>query len=251
MQPRLLARAPWWGVALVAAAALTVPASASAAALGVTNPKPCFGAGDIVGLGGSGFTPGATISFGRDNAPIPGNVVASAAGGFLAPALVPQLPVKKRGSIYGASDGVNAAVAPPIAISRLAVRLRPARGRPSRPRRVIARGFTARGRKLYVHRVRKGRSKNRTVGRLKGDCKTINRKRRFFKGTRPGTYRVQFDVFRRYNANRRQRVVFRLRVFRRVVRRSQAASAAGAGVFGRGGAGFEAGSLGTSWERID
>lgn len=251
MQPRLLARAPLWGVALVAAAALTVPASASAAALGVANPKPCFGAGDIVGLGGSGFTPGATISFARDNAPVPGNVVANAVGGFLVPGIVGQIPVKKRQSIYGATDGVNSAAAPPVTLSRLAVRLRPARGRPSRPRRVIARGFTARGKKLYVHRVRNGRSKNRTVGRLKGDCETVNRKKRFFKGTRPGTYRVQFDVFRRYEEKRRQRAVFRLRVFRRVVRRSQAASAAGAGVLGRAAAGFEPGSLATSWERID
>jgi hypothetical protein len=72
-------------------------------------------------------------------------------------------------------------------------------------------------------------------------------------GTPPGTYRVQFDTFRRFRSSRRQRVAFRVTVFR-TVRRSSAAGAA-AGPFGPdtsglGTSGLESGSVGQSWERI-
>lgn len=237
MQPRLLA------AATVAVAALAAPASASAAALGIVNPKPCFGAGDLIGLGGSQFAPGATISFARDNVPISGNVVADAAGNFLAPAGAPQLSSKTQASSYTASDGANSAVSPAVKLSRLGVTVRPARANPNRPRRISARGFTFKGRVLYAHRVRNRRSKNLTIGRLKGDCKTASRRRAILRGARPGSYRLQFDAFRRYRSNRRQRVVFQVRVVRRVVR-SQVALAAGATAFG------PATTMTADWDRI-
>lgn len=244
MHPRLLA------AAVAAAAVLAAPASASAAALGIVNPKPCFGAADLVGLGGSQFTPGATISFARDNAPISGNVVADAAGNFLAPAGVPQIAGKTETSTYTATDGVNAAAAPPVKLSRLGVTIRPARANPNRVRRISARGFTLQGRTLYAHRVRNRRSKNLSIGRLKGDCKTTSRRKRILRGARPGTYRLQFDTFRRYRSDRRQRVVFRVQVVRRVVRRSQVATAAGAAAFGLETAGLGSSTTSASWERV-
>jgi hypothetical protein len=244
VQPRLLA------ATVVAATALAAPASATAAALGVVNPKPCFGAADIVGLGGAQFTPGATISFARDNAPISGTVVADAAGSFLAPAGVPQIVGKTETSTYAATDGVNTAAAPPVKLSRLGVTIRPARANPNRVRRISARGFTLQGRTLYAHRVRNRRSKNLSIGRLRGDCKTASRRKRVLRGARPGTYRLQFDTFRRYRADRRQRVVFRVRVTRRLIRRSQVATAAGAAAFGLETAGLRSSATSASWERI-
>ena len=239
--------------AAVMTAALAAPASANAAAIGIVNPKPCFGAGDIVGLGGVGFIPSATISFARDGAPVTGTITADAAGGFLAPAIVPQIPTKVAASTYTASDGTNGAAAPAVKLSRLGVTIRPARGNPNRPRRISARGFTRKGKTLFAHRVRNGKSKNIKVGRLKGGCKTASRRRRLLAGTRPGTYRVQFDTTRRYNPKLVQRVTFSVRVFR-VVRRSSAATAAtsafGLGTSGLGTSGLEAGSAGQSWERI-
>jgi hypothetical protein len=244
VQPRHLA------AAVVAVAALAAPTSASAAALGIVNPKPCFGAADLVGLGGVQFTPGATISFARDNAPISGTVAADAAGNFLAPANVPQIASKTLTSTYAAADGVNSAAAPPVKLSRLGVTIRPARANPDRPRRISARGFTLQGRTLYAHRVRNRRSKNLSIGRLKGDCKTISRRKRILRGARTGTYRLQFDTFRRYRANRRQRVVFRVRVVQRLIRRSQVATAAGAGAFGLGIEGLGSSTTSATWERI-
>lgn len=237
MQPRLLA------VAAVAAAALVAPASASAAALGIVNPQRCFGSGDLVGLGGSQFTPGATISFARDGAPLRGNVVADAAGNFIAPATVPSLRSKVRLSSYTAADGVTNATSPRVRLSRLGVTIRPQRANPSRARTISGRGFTFKGRTLYSHRVRNGRSRNATVGGLKGACKTVSRRKAILRGAAPGNYRLQFDTFRRYRENRRQRVVFRVRVVRRVVP-AQAALAAGAASFGR------VTTTTTDWQRI-
>jgi hypothetical protein len=234
--------------AAVMAAALAAPAGANAAAVGIVNPKACFGAGDVVGLGGVQFTPGATISFARDNAPVTGNVVADAAGNFLAPAIVPQIPTKVVTSTYTASDGTNAAAAAPVKLSRLGVTIRPAQGNPNRPRRISARGFTFKGKTLFAHRVRKGKSKNIKIGRLKGDCKTASARKRLLAGTPPGTYRVQFDTFRRFRSSRRQRVAFRVTIFR-TVRRSSAAAAT-ASAFGLATSGLDSGSAGQSWDRI-
>lgn len=239
--------------AVAAAAALAAPASANGAVIGIANPKPCFGAGDIVGIGGAQFTPGARISLARDGAPVTGTVAADAAGNFLVGAFVPQIPTKVATSTYTASDGVNAAAAPPVKLSRLGVTIRPAQGNPNRPRRISARGFTLKGKTLFAHRVRKGKSKNIKIGGLKGDCKTASARKRLLAGTPPGTYRVQFDTTRRYNPRLRQRVTFRVRVFRTVRRSSAAAAATGAfglGTSGLGTSGLESGSAGQSWERI-
>ena len=236
-------------IAAAVAGALAAPAGANAAAIGVVNPKPCFGAGDEVVLGGVQFIPGAPISFARDGAPVTGTVAANAAGEFLVPAIVPQISSKVATSTYTASDGTNAAAAPPVKLSRLAVTIRPAQGSPNRPRRITARGFTFKGKTLFAHRVRNGRSKNIKVGGLKGDCKTASRRKRLLAGTPPGTYRVQFDTGRRYNPRLRQRVTFRVRVFR-TVRRSSAAAAT-ASAFGLGTSGLKSGSAGQSWERIN
>ncbi|MGI8659660.1 MAG: hypothetical protein ACR2LH_01255 [Thermoleophilaceae bacterium] len=239
--------------AAVMAGALAAPASANAAVVGIANPKPCFGANDVVGLGGVGFIPGAPLSLARDGAPITGTVAADAAGNFLVGASVPQIPTKVATSTYTASDGTNAAAAPPVKLSRLGVTMRPAEGNPNRPRRISARGFTFKGKTLFAHRVRNRKSKNIKIGGLKGDCKTASASKRLFAGAPLGTYRLQFDTFRRYRSSRRQRFVFKVRVFRTVRRSSAAAAAAGAfglGTSGLGTSGLESGSVGQSWERI-
>jgi hypothetical protein len=64
--------------------------------------------------------------------------------------------------------------------------------------------------------VRRGRFKrDLRIGRLRGACKTINRRARLFRaGTRSGTYRVTFDGSRRYSTRTRPSVLFRVRIFR-------------------------------------
>lgn len=230
MQTSPSARPPLWGaIAAIVIAVLVVPASASAATLAVVNPKPCFGAGDTIGLGGSGWQPGAEISFTRDNTQLESGVVANAAGRFLTRTIAPATRAKRTSAFYGATDDVSGVAATPVRLSRLGVSIRPQRANPTDARRISARGFTFRNRRvLYSHRVRDGRSDNERVGRLRGQCKTASRRTPILRGARPGRYRLQFDAFRTYNANRRQRVVFRVRVIKQPVG-AQAAAA------GRGG----------------
>ena len=90
----------------------------------------------------------------------------------------------------------------------------PGSGRASRRRRIRATGFTT-GRTLYAHIRRGGRTRrNVRVGRLRGACRSVSARRRLLRGLRPGTYRVQFDVARRYKRTRRQRVLFNVSIFR-------------------------------------
>lgn len=231
MQPRLTACAPSWGVlAAVALATLLAPAAASAATLDVVNPKPCFGAGDTIALGGSGWQPGADISFTRDNTQLQSDVVANAAGRFLTSTLAPAIRTKRTSVFYGATDDVSGVAATPVRLSRLGVSIRPQRANPTDARRISARGFTFRNRRfLYSHRVRNGRSADERIGRLRGQCKTASTRTPILRGARPGRYRLQFDAFQRYSANRRQRVVFRVRVMRRPVRSGAAAAGTGSG----------------------
>jgi hypothetical protein len=229
VQPRFTACAPSWGViAAVAIATLAAPAAASGATLAVVNPKPCFGAGDTIGLGGAGWQPGADISFTRDNTRLQSDVVANAAGRFLTNTVAPSIRAKRTSAFYSATDDVSGVAATPVRLSRLGVSIRPQRANPTDARRISARGFTFRNRRfLYSHRVRDGRSHNELVGRLRGQCKTASRRTPILRGARPGRYRLQFDAFRGYSANRRQRVVFRVRVVRSAV--GSAAAVAGNG----------------------
>lgn len=231
MQPRFLSCVPSWGVLAVAAlATLAAPAAANAATLALVNPKPCFGAGDTVALGGSGWQPGADISFTRDNTPLQSDVVANAAGRFLTNTVVPAIRAKRTSAFYSATDDVSGVAAAPVRLSRLGVSIRPKRANPTDPRRISARGFTFRNRQaLYSHRVRNGRSVNERIGRLRGQCKTASTRKPILQGARPGTYRLQFDAFRSYSASRRQRVVFRVRVARRPVGSGAAAAGTGGG----------------------
>lgn len=237
MQPRLIACAPSWGIAAaVAVAVLTAPVAANAASLAIVNPKPCFGAGDTIGLGGAGWQPGADISFTRDNTQLRGSVAAGPAGEFLTDTLAPAIRATRRSALYSATDNVSGVAAASVRLSRLGVSILPQRANPSEARRISARGFTYRNRRtLYSHRVRNGRSQNATIGRLRGQCKATRVRTPILRGAQPGTYRLQFDAFPRYRANRRQRIVFRVRVVRQPGRSSRAATTAGAAAFGSQG----------------
>ncbi len=101
--------------------------------------------------------------------------------------------------------------------------LRP--GPPNRRLRVRARGFTT-GKTLYAH-VRKGRyRRNIKLGRLRGACRTLSVRKRFF-GRRPptGRYLVQFDTRRRFSRKTKVGLRTYVRVYRRVRFNSASASA--------------------------
>lgn len=211
---------------LLGAAVLVVPAGAQAATLIKKPSKPCYGTADKVSLLGEGFTPESQVDISRDGKVI-GPVNSSPSGAIAALATVPTIRRDVQPSTYTATDRTNPALTAsvPVRLSRLRVTVRPGDSRASRPRRIKARGFTT-GKRLYVHVVRGKSRRLIRAGRLKGQCKTINVVRRIFGADAAvGTYRVQFDTFRRYRAKRAQRVRFQVNI-RRTVSGSTAATSA-------------------------
>ena len=215
--------------------------AAQAASLGVTPRKACYGTGDKVRLVGAGFTPGATASITRDGSTV-GTATVNAQGFIAGRATVPSIPERARTSTYTATDAANAANvgSTKVRLSSVRVRVRPTGGDPRRIRRIGASGFTT-GKRLYAH-VRRGRfANNFSVGRLKGACKRLSVRARLFGRAVPsGTYKVQFDVNRRFRGRKAvQRVAFRVRIFRRPVAASAVAGAPG-----------RASVLGETWPRV-
>ena len=216
--------------ALLALAACAAPAAANAATL--APGKACFGDGDPITLGGTGFTPGAPVTVAADGRQFNGALTSSATG-TVAGRLLPFTVVAGRTqrSVFTATDTANPANVGQTTVTRarLRVTVTPANASPRSVRRFRARGFTA-GNTLYRH-ITRGRSvSNGRMARLKGACReTSLRKRLFRKSARSGTYRVQFDTNRKYSSKTVQRVRFRVRVYRTVRRASSSASAAAVG----------------------
>jgi hypothetical protein len=210
------------------ATALTVPATASAATLEVEPRLPCYGSGHSVNLLGTGFSPnlmsGITVT--KDGETL-GPLSTDAMGAFNGTLRLGQRN-GRRISTYTATDTTNPTLtaSTQITVSEVDVGLLPKSGSPGRRVRIKAVGFTAGGDRLWAHVTRAGRTRNKPVGRLKGACKRLTRKRRLLRPGAPvGVYIVQFDAFRKYRPRRAQSVGFTITV-RRVVRPA-AASAPG------------------------
>ena len=223
--------------ALLACTALGAPAAADAATLAPN--KPCYGGGDVVILGGSGYAPNAPIALAAGGQALQGTVTTNATGIFAAGLAAPFLTTAtERVDTFTATDGVNVGTTG-VRRSIVRVAVRPANASPYRTRRFSARGFTS-GTTLYRHIVRGKRVSNSRQGRLKGACHTLSYKRPLFRrGARLGFYRVQFDTSRRYSSKTPQRVRFRVRVFR-IVRRASASTASAA----------SAGQVGQEWRQV-
>ncbi len=120
-----------------------------------------------------------------------------------------------------ATDSTNPALTAQVTmlVTATDVGLRPAGGPPHRLLTITARGFFD-GPTLYSHVVRLGkrgaRARNMRIGALKGPCRRVEAHRRLFsRETPPGSYRVQFDVYRRYRSRRKQETDFVVTVQRR------------------------------------
>ena len=207
-------------------AVLGSPATAGAATLEVRPAKPCYGTSDRVSLVGSGFTPSGSINVLRDGKILNRRggmtqpIETDARGRIAVVATVPALPRAVQTSTYSAIDRAKPAIraSVPVRLSDLSVKLTPDDAAADRPRRIRARGFTARGRALYGHVVRGKTMRTFRVARLQGGCGTASAVRRLFgKKAVRGSYRVQFDVFEKYKPSRVQRVRFNITI-RRVTR---------------------------------
>lgn len=203
------------------AATLVVPASAAAqASLTVDPVAPCYREQSTVRLPATGFTPNAPVVFTRDGNQIGNPIMANPSGALIAQLRLPGLISRQRRLTYVATDSTYPALTAQVSLPVTAtdVGLRPEGGAPHRLLTINARGFF-RGTTLYAHVVRAGprpgRARNMRIGPVKGACKRVEaRKRLFSRGTAPGRYRVQFDTFRRYKANRAIETDFRVTVYR-------------------------------------
>jgi hypothetical protein len=206
--------------ALVALGAAT---AASAAELRVRPDKPCYGSGEQVHLLGSGFSAnrpsGITVTKGGDEI---GSLSTDANGMFNGTLTLGQRN-GRRTSTYTATDTTNPTLSAwdQITVSEVDVRLTPKTGAPGRRVRIGAVGFTS-GDTLWAHVVRGDSVRNLRIGRLRGACHKLVKKRRLLR-PRPamGVYTVQFDTHRRYRERRRLRVGFTI-----TVRRTPTAAAA-------------------------
>jgi len=212
--------------AVLTAAVVAAPPAAWAAELEVHPAKRCFGTSDRVRLVGTGFTPSGSVNIRRDGKILNrrnGKILpieTDSAGRVAVVATVPDLTRAAQTSTYSAIDRADPArrASVPVRLSDLAVTIKPDDAAADRPRRIRARGFTVRGKALYAHVVRKRMRRTLRVGQLEGGCKTAGGLRRLFgKNAAPGTYRVQFDTFRKYKPARVQRVRFNVTI-RRVTR---------------------------------
>ena len=203
--------------ALLTATALAGPAAAQAATFTATVTKPCYGTNDGVALSATGFTPNGRVTVTQGQIAVP-DATADAAGAFAGVVPVQPITTNQATAPYTATDQTNPAIVAattPIRFSRVLVVGRKA-GANGLIQRVRARGFTAGGRRLYAH-VRRGgrRIKDLRLGRLKGACRTLKVRKRFFSaGANPGKYTIYFDTHRRYRKVRKQQLRGTLTVFR-------------------------------------
>ena len=208
--------------ALATAAALAGPSIASAATLAADPDLRCYPEGSHVFLPGEGFTANAQVDFSRDGVPLVPNppIMADPAGAIGADLTLPGLLEGQQTLEYLATDTANPAntAALSLLVTATDVSLKPERGKPERLLRIGARGFFG-GKSLWAHIKRKGggRARNVRIGRIKGPCKKVKAKRRLFSpGAASGTYRVQFDAFRRYRKKRTYKSLFNVTIFRTV-----------------------------------
>jgi hypothetical protein len=210
---------------LTCCALLVLPAVAGAAAVGVLPAKSCYRSGESLLIGGTQYTPNASVRITSDGAFI-GSVTTDQNGAFQGTLRVGQRS-GERSKTYTGTDLTNPAnvASTTLRVTALDVTVRPRSGRPGRRVRVRARGFTT-GTRLYAHIVRRGYRRNVRIGRLKGACRTLSARSRIFRrGTRPGRYTVQFDTRRRYSSRTAVRIRYSVVIFRRA--RASAAAAAG------------------------
>lgn len=181
------------------AAACVPPATATAQSTMLSSDRSCYGPNQVISLTGYGFTPDGDVALSADGQQL-GMGIADYDGLFSASLRAPALPFAYLPLRFTATDQtylLNRASAT-VRLTSLGVRVTPATGIPSRPRRIRARGFFD-GRTLYAHIRHAGRTRNVEIGTLRGPCRRLDVTRRLFRpGVRAGAYTLHFDTSRRY-----------------------------------------------------
>ena len=204
-----------FAAALAAAVSLAAPAAAAAAP--VLDPlKPCYVAARVdpatgyyvtedVKLKGSGFTPGARVNVTVDGVTAAADVPIGDTGLL---DVVVKAPYQDKGerpfgvTVTEQQDAAQTVSAESI-VTRLMVKAKPRKARPSQRILLTGRGFTLPNRAIFAHYVRKGRVKRtvRLARRPTGPCGVFGvRRKQFPFKPRTGNWVVQVDQQRRYES---------------------------------------------------
>jgi hypothetical protein len=199
----------------------------SADAASLITDKPCYVESAPVAFAGAGYTPGGSVNVLLDNV-FKGSATADSSGVVGAILAAPSTGAAKQRSFnLTASDAANPANQATVTrfVTELDVKIKPKGGSPARKRKITARGFPQK-KTLYAHVRRKGKGRNVRLGKVKGPCGKLNKRKRLFpRKSKTGTYTVQFDTKRKYRKKTVPRVTFRVFIFRRV--RTSAAASSG------------------------
>jgi hypothetical protein len=209
------------GIATLATAllaALAAAASAGAATIAVNGA--CFLDSDTITVTGSGFTPGAPVTY-AFNGVTQGDGNADQAGNVSQQIPAPVLPIDSVVLTYNltATDQTNLANvgSAQVTVTKLTASLNPEKN--VRPRRKIK--FNVRGMPpavtVFLHYVFHGRSRATvTLGRPDAPCGTLTKRRRFFPFDHPsvGVWIFQFDNSRRYSSTSRPAIRGKIQIYR-------------------------------------
>jgi hypothetical protein len=196
----------------VTLATLAAPSAAHAASLTTDPAKPCYRSRESVNFIGAGFMPSSTANLTRDGVfvgPIPTDITGQFNAGLR---LTQDTGMQIR--TYTATDANNPVLTASVSVTVTAVgvTLTPRTGSVSRRFRIRARGFTT-GDTLWAHIVHRRSKRHVKVGTLKGACHNLRARMRLLpRDARFGRHRIQFDTFRRYNADRPVKTVYTIRV---------------------------------------
>jgi hypothetical protein len=203
----------------MAAVAVGLLAAAPARAATLAVNAPCFLDTDLITVTGSGFTPGAPISYAFDGV-TSASGAADGSGNITQQIAAPVLPVGTPSHVYNltGTDQVNLANVgtTQVTVTQLTATLSPTRARPSHKVKFNVRGMPP-GVQLYLHYVFHGRSKaDVALGKPKAPCGTLSVKRRFFPFRHPklGIWTFQFDDQKRYSKNSRPAIRGKVQLYR-------------------------------------
>jgi hypothetical protein len=200
-------------LAMVGLAAAGV-ATAEATTVALDPVKPCYLAGEDVGLSGTGYTASGTVSFAVDGQTI-FTEVADTAGNFATGLHFGQMKAVKTHTLT-ATDATNPAVTASLNFvgTTQQVATRDSRGKPGQKKKLRGYGFIF-GKKAYMHVRGHGIKSNKFLKRVTAPCGTFTVRKAFVPSSAPiGKYRVQFDHKKAYKKNRPGAIAYELTVFR-------------------------------------
>jgi hypothetical protein len=204
--------------ALTVAIAAGLAAAAPAGAASIAVNGACFLDSDTITISGSGFTPGAPITYAFDGV-TQANGTADASGNVAQQIPAPVLPIEAVVTTYNltATDQTNLqnVGSTQVTVTKLTASLSPQRARPRRKVKFNIRGMPP-AVTVFLHYVFRGRSRATvTLGRPDAPCGTLTKRRRFFPFDHPsvGIWTFQFDNNRRYSAKSRPAIRGKVQIY--------------------------------------